>query len=76
VFVFRRRAGSASGAEGSFRLPGYPVVPLLFIAAAVFVVASVVVSNPKRCAAGVLLLATGVPAYFVGVRRRSRRMES
>ena len=77
VFVFRRRpkAQGDSRAEGSFRLPGYPVVPLLFIAAAVFVVASVIVSNPRRCAAGALLLATGIPVYFIGARRRSRRKE-
>jgi len=45
------------------------VVPLLFVAASLLVVASVVWSNPARALWGMLLLATGIPVYFHFARR-------
>lgn len=68
VFVYRRRR--EGGTAGAFRSPGHPIVPALFVAAAIFVVVSVVISNPRRAAAGSLLLAAGVPVYLLAVRKR------
>jgi hypothetical protein len=48
------------------------VLPILFVAAAVLVLAGVIRSNPLRSGAGVLLLAAGVPIYL-WARRRSAR---
>jgi len=69
VFVFRRRYPVATRPAGSFVAPGYPIVPLLFVAAAGLVVISVIASNPVRSSVGALLLATGVPAYLYWSRR-------
>jgi APA family basic amino acid/polyamine antiporter len=71
VFLFRRRIPSEGRESGAFRSPGYPILPALFVAAALLVVASAVYSNPRRSAIGAALLATGVPVYFVFARRRS-----
>ena len=73
LFVFRRRRTGEEGRGEPFRSPGFPVLPALFVAVAAFVVVSVVATNPRRAAAGTLLLATGVPFYLLMSRRRSRQ---
>ncbi len=72
VFVLRRRAGGAPPA-GRFRTPGYPVLPILFVAASVLAVVSAVLSSPQRSAVGIALLAAGIPVYFVYAGRLARR---
>jgi basic amino acid/polyamine antiporter, APA family len=66
LFVYRsrdRRLG-ISAPRGTFRAPGYPWTPGLFVAAAVFVVASSIAANPRNALIGAGLLALGVPAYL------------
>jgi APA family basic amino acid/polyamine antiporter len=70
LFLLRRRHAVDRREAGSFRTPGYPVVPALFVAAALLVVVSAVRSNPTRSAIGAGLLATGVPVYFSFARRK------
>jgi APA family basic amino acid/polyamine antiporter len=65
LFVYRRRGESG----GSFRVPGYPVTPLLFCAAAVYVVISSVASNPKNAIIGALLLLAGIPVFLYWKKR-------
>jgi APA family basic amino acid/polyamine antiporter len=66
IFVYRKR--TPEGFSG-YRVPGYPVTPLLFILAAGAVVINTLVAklqeSPLRTgmALGVILL--GVPAYFI-----------
>lgn len=71
VFVFRRRIPLAERPAGTFRTPGYPLVPALFVGAAAVVLISVLWSSPGRSGIGAVLLATGVPAYLYW-RRGSR----
>lgn len=61
LFVYRRRDPAATG----FRAPGYPWVPIVFVAAAAAVVASAVGVNPRNAGIGTAIIAAGVPAYFV-----------
>jgi APA family basic amino acid/polyamine antiporter len=66
LFVYRsrdRRLGIGAP-RGAFRAPGYPWTPGLFVAAAVFVVASSIAANPRNALIGAGLLALGVPAYL------------
>jgi APA family basic amino acid/polyamine antiporter len=73
IFVYRKRTPEGSSA---YRVPGYPVTPLLFILAAVAVVVNTLVAklqeSPLRTgmALGVILL--GVPAYFIWRSRSAR----
>jgi APA family basic amino acid/polyamine antiporter len=70
VFVLRRRRGP----PGSYRVPGYPVVPALFVAMSAWFVASTLRSQPKQALAGGALLALGVPVHaFWSRRERARR---
>jgi len=69
IFVYRRRQPDA---VRPFRVPGYPITPLLFVAAALAVVVNTVVTQPGRAALGLLVTAVGVPAFFLWPARRNR----
>ena len=76
LFIYRARDRAAGVAApfGILGAAGYPWVPGLFVLAAGYVVASVVVSNPRNAAIGSGLLLLGVPVYFSW--RRQRIVES
>ena len=56
--------------ERTFRVPGYPVVPLVFIVAALWVIANEVRDSPIRNGVGLLVLLSSAPAYLWWKRRR------
>jgi APA family basic amino acid/polyamine antiporter len=64
LFVLRRRAGYAP----SYRSFGYPYAPLAFIAAALAIVAIQVATEPVESGTGLLLVAAGLPVYFLWTR--------
>ncbi|HEX9305735.1 MAG TPA: amino acid permease [Thermoanaerobaculia bacterium] len=72
IFVFRRRIPIESREPGSFRTPGYPLLPALFVAGAAVVVVSAVRTNPFRSAIGMALLAIGLLVYWIFARRNRR----
>jgi APA family basic amino acid/polyamine antiporter len=61
VFVFRRRAGEA---PSPYRMPGYPVVPALFVLAAGAVLVYTYASNLRNSLLGTALILAGVPLYL------------
>ena len=65
VFVLRRRQPSA---ERPFRAWGYPWAPALFIVACGAMVANELWRSPATSAAGVGLIALGVPVYWMNRR--------
>lgn len=69
LFVYRRKIPLNTRAPGTFATPFYPVLPALFVVAAVYVVISVAWSSPARTALGALLLATGIPAFLIWRRK-------
>jgi APA family basic amino acid/polyamine antiporter len=71
LFVFRKRYPLENRPEGTYATPGYPILPALFVLVAVWIVASVLWTNPVRSGLGVVILATGVPAYLFWNRRRA-----
>lgn len=54
-----------------YRVPGYPLTPLVFTLAAGALVLNVVVSTPVNGIAGLGIVALGVPAYFWWRTRKS-----
>jgi APA family basic amino acid/polyamine antiporter len=68
LFWYRRREPGTV----SFRVPGYPWLPLLFIAVVAWVVAMTMRDNPRHAGIGVLIMLAGVPVYFVWRRLFSR----
>jgi basic amino acid/polyamine antiporter, APA family len=67
VIVLRRRRPAALR---PYRLPGYPLVPLLFVAVMVWIVVSAFLTTPKESLATVLLIVLGLPLYPLFRRRR------
>jgi amino acid transporter len=68
IFVLRRRPGYSP----PFRVPGYPIVPILFILATVYLLANAIIDPASRIPTlvvlGVILL--GIPVYFGTVGRK------
>jgi APA family basic amino acid/polyamine antiporter len=60
-----RGSAQAATAPDGFRMPLYPVVPAFFVLAALFAVVSTVWSNPRNAALGVVLIGSGIPAFFL-----------
>ncbi|MDX1375169.1 MAG: APC family permease [Burkholderiales bacterium] len=76
LFVFRLR----DGASAAFRVPLYPVIPLAFCAACVFMLYSAIdyVRNPvygpkfgDMVLGGLVVMLVGIPLYFLARRRRA-----
>ena len=70
LFVFRSR--ERRGSESSsvrFRMPGFPLLPLAFLGASLYVVAGSIASNPGNALKGTALILAGVPVYLFWSRR-------
>ena len=76
VMRFRRRFPPSERGPEAYLSPGYPVLPILFLAASALVLAGVVRSNPTRSAIGVGLIAAGLPIYFACAGRAKARGDS
>ena len=68
VFVLRRKLPHA---ERPYRVWGYPWTPLAFIAASLLLIGNTLVSSPAESLAGLVLVAAGLPAFWLW-RRRAR----
>jgi basic amino acid/polyamine antiporter, APA family len=66
--LLRRRADYVP----RYRAWGYPVLPGIFIASTILIVATQLVRQPAESITGLLFVLAGVPVYYVmaGVRRR------
>ena len=62
IFVYRRRMPDA---VRPFRVPFYPITPLLFITAAGALVVNTMVTQPGLAAIGFGIVLLGAPAYFI-----------
>ena len=74
IFAYRRRDAATGITPTVFRMPGYPVLPALFVTIAAYVVVSAIWSNPRNALLGALLIALGVPAFLFW--RRQNRLET
>ena len=66
IFVLRPRLSTPD----AFRVPGYPLVPALFIGVMSLFLIAAVVFNPVESLIGVALTLTGAPVYRVLMRER------
>ena len=69
VFIFRRRPDY----NPTFRVPGYPVVPAIFILATILLLGNAIIDPSSRvptlAVLGVILL--GVPIFYLSKGRRT-----
>jgi APA family basic amino acid/polyamine antiporter len=66
VFVFRRRQPDL---ERPYRTWGYPIVPVLFLLVAAWLILNTLMTSPRQAFAGLGLMALGVPFYWYWSRR-------
>jgi len=56
-----------------FRVPFYPLTPVLFILAGAVIVINTVVTQPRDSAIGIAVVLAGAPAYVIWKRRREKQ---
>jgi APA family basic amino acid/polyamine antiporter len=61
IFVFRKRFPEA---ERPYRAFGYPVVPVLFLFVAGWLLYRTIVDSPTQSIAGLILIGVGLPVYY------------
>ena len=61
VFVFRKKFPDA---ERPYRAFGYPVVPILFLLVAGWLLINTMLTNPFQAFAGIILITLGLPVYY------------
>ncbi len=67
LFAARRRADY----NPRYRVPGYPIVPAVFVIVSAGIAVNQLVSNAANALGGLLLVAVGLPVYYLGRARRT-----
>ncbi len=70
LFLFRKRDRQSGTAEPSFRIPLHPISTTLFLAVCVGLIGNMIVSDTRNTVAGLLVLASGVPVWYIFSRMR------
>lgn len=60
VFILRRR----HAAEPAYKVPFYPVVPLIYIGICLWFLVTLIISQPEQAWAGLILCAIGIPVFL------------
>lgn len=61
IFIFRKKFKDPD----IFRVPCYPILPMLFVLVCLFLFANTFLSFPKESFIGLLIILSGTPIYFV-----------
>jgi basic amino acid/polyamine antiporter, APA family len=72
VFIFR---GKYPDLPRPYRVPGYPVVPILFVLAATWFVINTIIEQPADSMVGIVLVLSGIPfyLYWKGQNKKAHR---
>jgi APA family basic amino acid/polyamine antiporter len=65
VFIFRRRMPHA---ERPYKTIGYPVLPVVFLLAAGWLIFNTLMATPRQALIGLGIIALGLPVYFYWAR--------
>jgi basic amino acid/polyamine antiporter, APA family len=65
------RLRRTSGYSPVYRVWGYPIVPIVFIASSAYIVVTQIVAEPRASLTGLLFVAAGLPVYWFAVRKPS-----
>ncbi|HEX6315550.1 MAG TPA: amino acid permease [Gemmatimonadaceae bacterium] len=66
VIVLRKKRPHA---ERPYRVPGYPMTPILFVLAAALLVINTIAAQPRVAGIGLLMVFAGAPAYWYWRRK-------
>jgi APA family basic amino acid/polyamine antiporter len=68
VFVFRRKFPDA---VRPYRAFGYPIVPILFLIVAGWLLINTLITTPTQAFAGIFLILIGLPVYYYLTNRKT-----
>ena len=68
IFVFRRKFPDL---ERPYKAFGYPIIPVLFLLAAGWLLITTLISTPTQSFAGILLIILGLPVYYYLTSRKA-----
>jgi APA family basic amino acid/polyamine antiporter len=71
LFAYRRKFPEL---RRPYLVPGYPWTPLLFVLAAAALVLNVIASTPRNAVTGLLIVAIGIPAYYLWRKQRPQSL--
>ncbi|HVK59978.1 MAG TPA: amino acid permease [Bdellovibrionales bacterium] len=57
-------------AERAYRVPLYPIVPVVFVAVAIWLLLNTLIMSPRESGIGLLIIGCGVPAYWFFFRAK------
>ena len=72
VFVFRRKYPNA---ERPYKAFGYPIVPILFLLVAGYLLINTMITAPTQSFIGIFLILLGLPVYYYLTRKYQRSPE-
>jgi APA family basic amino acid/polyamine antiporter len=72
VIVMRRKAPEI---ERPYRTFGYPIVPLVYLVLAGLFIIDLAILAPSTSGIGYLLVATGIPIYFIWSHKKAQKAQ-
>jgi APA family basic amino acid/polyamine antiporter len=72
IFVFRRPGDPSASATPGLRIPGHPFSTLFFLLISAAIVLNTLWVYPKDTLIGVAILLSGIPIYYIWLRRTLR----
>ena len=66
IFIYRRKFPHL---ERPYRAWGYPVVPVVFLLVAAWLLYRTIVDSPKQAVTGLVLIVLGLPVYYYLTKR-------
>lgn len=75
IFILRRRTKHLDG-SGIYKMKLFPVMPVVFILAYVFVCASITINTPKIAMTGAGVLAVSLLLYFIIIKSKSNHVSA
>jgi APA family basic amino acid/polyamine antiporter len=70
VFVFRKKFPDA---ERPYRAFGFPIIPILFLIVAGWLLINTMISTPTQAFAGIFLILLGLPVYYYLTKNKSEK---
>jgi basic amino acid/polyamine antiporter, APA family len=55
----------------AYRVPGYPVLPILFVIVALLLLANTLYTSPRESGYGLAIILAGIPVYWLFFRKRN-----
>ena len=62
IFMFRKK--DATKPYSGYRVPMYPVIPMIFIGISLWFLGSTILGRPVQAIAGIILMVIGLPVYY------------